>query len=279
MKARCAAALICALALHAQACDAVPQFEINEALLSVGLTDPEPLPAVTIDALIDGTPGSPGASLPIDEEEVQLVAHAIADRPGSILRIWVVATASDEARVVYDATVPARPSGAWHSQADTTFESEVASDIGPALESALAAATDARVSPIASSIDRVLLADAVGTQRVLLILSDGRERHDGRNLECADVSPRSFRASLDRSELLRAGSIAGQRVRIEFAQFEMLALRGRGCRATVRRERAIRATWTEVLTDAGAISVAFRSGYAELNFDMPPTTTHAQEER
>lgn len=247
------------------ACESLDHQAIDSALVSVGLADPAPLHEVTIDVLIDGTPGAAGASLPASVEEVQHAARAIADRPGSLLRVWTLATATDEARVVYETTVPTRSTHAWRSTSDDTFENDVAARVGPALEPELAAAAEARLSPIASSIDRILLTDAVG-DRVIVLVTDGRERAEGRNAECADVSTRSFRASLDRSELLRPASISGA-VRIEFAGFAMLPLRGRGCRATVRRERAIRAMWTEVLTEAGATSVAFRSGHAELGLD------------
>lgn len=269
--------LVCAsLLLAVGGCEAQGA-GLSDALVTLGLSDPEPLPARTIDVLVDATPGAPGGSLPLVVEEAQLAARSIEARPGSRLRIWTLGTATDEAQVRFERMVP-EPSGAFRARAASSFADSVASELGPALEQALADAGEARTSPIAASIERVLLADAIG-DRLLVVIGDGRERAAGLNLECGSVSARRFRASLARREILLEDSLRDRPVRVEFARFELQPLRGRSCRATVARERAIRAAWTELLTDAGAISVAFRSGHAVLDPETEPANTpDAREE-
>ncbi len=249
--------------------------DLSDALVTLGLSDPQPLPARTIDVLVDGTPGSPGGSLPLVVEEAQLAAHAIEERPGSRLRVWTLATATGEAQLRFERTVPERV-GTIRPRSGPSFSNEVAAALGPALEPAIAEAAEARTSPIAASIERVLLADAVG-ERVLVVIGDGRERASGLNLECGSVAIRRFRASLARRGVLLGGSLRDRAVRIEFARFEMRSLRGRSCRATVARERTIREAWTELLTDAGAASVAFRSGHAELDFEPAQSNAPAAQ--
>ena len=251
--------------------------DLDDALITLGLSDPEPLPARTIDVLVDGTPGSPGGSLPLVVEEVQLAARSIEERPGSRLRVWTLATATDEAQVRFDRVVPERPR-TFRASSSSSFADGITPELGPALEPALAEAAEARTSPIAASIERVLLVDAVG-ERVLVILGDGRERGSGLNRECGSISTRRFRASLARRGILLEGSLRDRPVRIEFARFEMRSLRGQSCRATVARERAIREAWAELLMDAGAVSVAFRSGHAELDLRTASSAApSAQEE-
>jgi len=179
--------------------------------------------------------------------------------------MWTLATATNEAQVRFERTVPER-TGSVGRGSQTTFAADIAAELGTELEPALADAAEARTSPIAASIDRVLLADAVG-ERLLIVIGDGRERAAGLNLECGRVWTRRFRSSLDRRGILPEDSLREPFVRIEFARFAMERLRGRSCRATVARERAIREVWTALLTDAGAASVAFRSGHAELDFE------------
>ena len=259
----------------ASGCD-TREVELGDALVTLGLSDPEPLPARTIDVLIDGTPGSPAGSLPLVVEEVNLAALSIEERPGSRLRVWTLATATDEAQLRFERTVPER-SGSFRRAPGPSFADGLASELGTALGPALAEAAEARTSPIATSIERVLLADGTG-QRFVIVLGDGRERAGGLNLECGSVSVRRFRASLERREILPEGSLQARPVRIEFARFGLERLRGRSCRATVARERAIRSVWTELLTDAGARSVNFRSGHAELDLDPDTSAPGAQDE-
>lgn len=244
-----------------QGCDSVQSARTSERLVSLGFAGAEPLPAVAVDLLVDGTPASPGSSLATVVEEARLAADAIHERPGALLRIWTLATASDEARVLFEKAVPERGSS-LRSGSAPDFVEELAAALSVALEPALEQAALARVSPIATSVERVLLADAVGSDRLLIVISDGRERAGGLNLECGDAPARRFRASLDRHE----------------PHFERRRLRAPGCRATTARERAIGAVWTEALADVGAASVAFRTGHVEMVFESASTAPSAPEE-
>ena len=264
--------LLAILLMATSACDVASRDSLDSALVTLGFSDPEPEPPLTVDLVADGSPGSCGGSLATIVDETRFAATALSTRPGSLIRVWALATATDEARIVYEARAP-EASNNWRARsAETgTFVETTVGGVTEALGPVLAGAAEARVSPIASTIDRVLLADSVGAQRFVLLVTDGRERYAGRNLECGHPpTPGRFRAMLGRHDLLRPNSIETT-THVQFVAFEMLRLPGRSCRATVARERAIRAAWTEVIRTAGAASVSFRTGHAEfaINQDVP----------
>ena len=238
----------------------------DSALIAVGLADEQPPPALTVAVDIDATPGSSGAVRANIVETLTEVLDAIAGRPGSRVRLWMLNPVS-ATHLVREIEAPARESGgAVSDDARQEFVARELAESLASLDPLVEAAGAARRSPIAESIARISLADSFGHARHLVVIPDGRERA-ALNLECgAPLPAERFASALRARGLLAPGSLP---LRVHLAHLRLAPLRDRRCTATYERESAVRAAWTTALEAAGA-DVSITTGPPEIEAE-PPT--------
>ena len=217
----------------------------------------------TIDLIDDPSVGSSGTTDHFGEVLDQLLRRTAA-RPGSRLRVWVLARSAESVVNIGERVSPKSTARSERSRAK-----ERERWIKENKESLLAAAQTSlsitiRRSPIAETLARVALANSTTGPRTIIFVSDGREMSDYGSFECRRLpSPSEFAATLRRANVLPPGRLQG--VRVVFA-FMRLAPVGR-CSTTIDRETRIREIWTSALKTAGASSVAIFTGLPDFALD------------
>jgi hypothetical protein len=238
-------------------CNAVsPAADTCEAL---GVCAERAQPAETIDVLCDRSVGSTCTTEAIQRTVDAALEHA-TKRPGSRVRVWLMADAAALTAPIVERAIARAPSGSERSR-----RSHVARELAAAREVLLAAGRQAlegkqpRKSPIAESIAKIALADAGGLPRRLVVITDAREMSPIADFECRRLpSPAAFLATLRGNGLLTANQLDG--FDVEFAFVESAPLLHRGCPVTVAREAQIRDLWLAAIRGAGAASARISSG-------------------
>lgn len=241
---RSAAFVVLAVALTA--CD-------GDTGVMLGLASAPVKPAATFDIVCDAGGGGNCTADTLDRTLVAMLPPAAA-RPGSPVRLWMVGNSLDDTRVVATAEAPllsASRQRAGHTTAQftaTTRESFLAAF--------RAAAPERRSrSPLAMALSRLAFTRAGTRERLVVVLSDGREYSDLGDWECGPVPDvPEFRSMLSRNRLLTSKSLAD--VNVAFV-VGFTALDGNRCPITMPRADQIRTLWISTLTAAGARHVTY----------------------
>lgn len=139
-------------------------------------TGTPPPPPLVIDVLVDASEDSSG-SPETATSVITLAARSVASRPGSVLRVWVLAATVGRTRNVSMATVPA-PSRAGKRFREAARDSFLRDALPALLDPVLAALKEPspRRTPLVQSILLVALADApIHAPRHLVVVTDLRE--------------------------------------------------------------------------------------------------------
>lgn len=241
------------------------------ACVALGACDVPPPRPEALDLLIDRSTGAP--DLPTRRaQSVQVAVQFIAQRPGSLLRVWVLGEDLASTSMIREVSSPPWPrSPRLRAQHIERFVRETAAELGDALARSASAPPPHR-SPIAEGVTKIaVLTDGRGLPRRLVVVTDGRQVSRVGDFECARRLPTSsqFSAALDREQLLAADSLTGMRV--EFAFVEGAPIVGRRCVVNAERELRVRALWVDALQGAGASEVRIVSDAPRLD-DGPRTS-------
>jgi len=213
-----------------------------------GASDKPLLAPIVREVLCDPSAGSTCNEATL-REVLGIALGQAAERPGSVVRLWVQGRDIETTRMVGEArSVKARGSG---RRARVEHESRWTAE---ELRSLMMAAQPSlrmhpRRSPIAEAIGRVALAaPPVKGPRLLIVVTDAFEVSDFGSFECDPLpTPERF-------------------ARVDLGSVD----RGR-CALTLRRAADVRAIWQAALHDAGAAHVEIQSG----SFQAP---TNAEKE-
>ena len=235
-----------------------------------GASDKPLLAPIVREVLCDPSAGSTCNEATL-REVLGIALGQAAERPGSVVRLWVQGRDIETTRMVGEArSVKARGSG---RRARVEHESRWTAE---ELRSLMTAAQPSlrmhpRRSPIAEAIGRVALAaPPVKGPRLLIVVTDAFEVSDFGSFECdALPTPERFARTLARERVLPPGSLRG--ISVIFSHVDLGSVdRGR-CALTLRRAADVRAIWQAALHDAGAAHVEIQSG----SFQAP---TNAEKE-
>lgn len=275
---RAAVVLRLLVALAAAGCDALTNHS-RGACVALGACDvPVPCPEA-VDILIDRSTGAPDIATR-RTQSIRVAAQFIAERPGSLLRVWVLGDDLAHTEIVREVSSPTLPkTRRARVQHLDRFVRETVAEFDAALTRA-SATSPPRRSPIAEGITKITaLADGRGLPRRLIVVTDGREVSSVADFECTRRLPSTshFRVALARGHLLQAGAL--QNVRVEFAHVAGAPIVGRRrCEVNAERELHMRALWLDALHAAGARHVRIESGPPNLDTE-PSSTTERTESR
>lgn len=266
------------VALAVAGCDSLTNHS-HAACVALGACDvPVPSPE-TVDILVDRSTGAPDL-VTRRTQSIRVAAQFIAERPGSLLRVWLLGDDLAHTAIVRELSSPTLPkTRRAREQHLGRFVRETVAEFDDALARASATSSPRR-SPIAEGITKIAaLADSRGMPRRLIVVSDGREVSTVADFECTRRLPSTsrFRAALARAHLLQAGAL--QNVRVEFAYVAGAPIAGRRrCEVNAERELHMRALWLDALQAAGARDVRIESGPPEVE-PAPSTSTERTESR
>lgn len=271
-------ALLAAILLVCVSCDraAIP-LPWNGLCQSVGVCESPPVLPVAIDFVCDHSRGSSC----IRENLVPVLdqaARAVADKPNSLLRLWVIGKDTGETRSLAEQRVPEPRRGSERSR--KAQREHAAAALGAVLQAAaeqIFAEKAARRSPIAEAIAKVALAETGKRPRTIILLTDAREVSQFGDFECRRIpSGQQF------GNLLRANSILNPDTltdtAFEFAFVQSSAIPNRGCAVQLGREIKIRTVWEHVLRAAGASRVRFSQDLPNLDELQAETTKGDQHD-
>lgn len=261
--------LITAAVLHG--CSAA---DARSLLESIGARPAESRPPVDIDALCDRTVGSTCGEHELRTEAV-VVANAIADRPGSEFRLWLV-TDPAATRPVFTLAVPEMAHGSVR-QRRRERERFVTESVDAIVRLAsFEQSVETRRSPIAESLTRIA-GFPTNRERHIVLISDLRERTT-EDFECRRRLPteQAFTRGLAARGLLLPHSLEG--VRVHGAFVEARTLPAARCTTTPLREAEIARLWTSAIRAAGASFISFRPGTATLGPESEVTEASGSEE-
>jgi hypothetical protein len=218
---------------------------------------------VTIDILCDFDGGGTCTADNL-REALDRALPPVADRPGSVLRLWAMGNELADTTLLASATVPApnrRKSAqraAWARFVATTRSLFLG---------AYAASADTRhrrQSPIAESLTRVAWADGA-PERYCLVLTDAREYSEiGGDLECGALpTAAAFTRELQRHHFLASQSLRG--VSVAFCFVTIGTIDGRRCDSTLERADKLRELWIAALHAAGAARVLYSTAVPHLD--------------
>ena len=231
---------------------------VCSALLLTGCKDLEgflkgpPAPApLLVDVLEDGSPDAV-VDLRAAEEDLSVILPVLAQRPGSVLRVWGLPQNPSDLRELGQvrSTKASRPAKRTVVAHERRFVTESMERLVPALSAYFA---DARLtrSPIAESLGRVLLADVPsGARRVVIVASDAAEESDLGRFEAPRPLPtiEAFLARLERAGILLPSSACGTLIVFTHSQ-------PRQGTAALRRYDGIKQLWTAAIARAGGRAV------------------------
>lgn len=236
--------------------------EFPQILATLGLTDPPTPDPEFFQVLVDPSPGSSGNKSNL-ELVLEVILQRVGERPGSELRLWMMAEQVEDT-VLWATTRVSDPPGRGGPQAQAAYRLRWAENE----QELLLHQSDSffprwryRSSPIVESVSKIALAFVPGgrTHR-LILLSDGRPVSPlVGDLECRP--PTDLEAVAERIRqhgLLVPGSLAGVEVRFSF--YGMGPVEQRRCRVSIEHERLLRNFWEKILKDAGATKVLFEVG-------------------
>ncbi|HEY2091326.1 MAG TPA: hypothetical protein VGJ81_05525 [Thermoanaerobaculia bacterium] len=227
-----------------------------------GAADRPPAAPVTEDILCDASSGS-SCNTETLRETVDIALRKAAERPESIVRIWVQGRDIETTRIAAEVR-----SGAPHGtgrRARADYEARWVREASASIDTRTTAALrkSARRSPIAESIGLIALAPAVpGSTREIVAITDAMEVSDFGDFECGPLpKPERFTRLLAKNRVLPERSLKG--VAVTFCHVDLGRIdRGR-CPLSLLRDDQIRALWKAAFTAAGAKSVEIREGGLE----------------
>ncbi len=230
----------------------------------LGASDKPLPPSLTEDVLCDPSAGSTCSEATL-REVLGIALSRAAERPGSVVRLWVQGRDIETTRMVGEArSVKARGSGRRARQEhESRWTAEELRSLMTAAQPGLR--MNLQRSPIAEAIGRVALVTApMKEQRLLIVITDALEVSDFGNFECGALpTPDRFARVVAREGVLPPGSLQG--ISIVFSHVDLGSVdRGR-CALSLRRAADVRAIWQTALRDAGAARVEIQSG----SFQVP----------
>jgi hypothetical protein len=219
---------------------------------AVGLADAPPPPTITIDILCDPSKDSTCTTESLDAT-ITSTLPAIADRPGSELRLFMLGSDLASTRLI--ATVRNTTSASGNANTAKMsrgrFVDASRSAVMTAAQPYLAASPKGG-SPIAEALTTVAMSTVHTDSRVLCVVSDAREVSVvGGDFECDDPlpTPPSFAKALQRHRVLPPGSLAG--VKVFFTYFAIAPMHRHGCVETLERLAQMKDLWTAAVEAAG----------------------------
>lgn len=250
-------------------CDGTPGHGFGDGIAeSIGLADPKPLPPVLVDALCDSSDGASCTAATL-RELIDNILPLIAERPGSILRIWALGDDLSSTTIIATSMNTRRTalSGRAERSAQARFVAEETAYVMKAAMPVFSAARP-RQSPIAECIGRIALAHAApGVLHLYVVLSDGLQFSTalGDDFECGTLPAASAWSSRLATEQVFATGALRNSI-IVFTHVTPVPIARKGCpKASLARFGQVRNLWTTALTAAGARKVVFETGALDIN--------------
>lgn len=265
--------LAAGLALQLAACggDGQPNVFVRGAR-AVGLAEAPPPPAITADIVCDPTKNSTCTEESLDAT-VGSTLDALADRPGSELRIFVLGPDLASTKLAVTVRVEGLKRGNANAARATKarFIDASRAYVAKVMQPYLAAPAKGG-SPIAEGLTAVAMTEARTEERVICLISDGRQVSAiGGDMECDDplATPKGFVKALQRERVLPPNSLAG--IRVFFTCMTVTPTERKGCAETLERRALMRDLWTEAIDAAGG-QAAFKTGTID-GPELLPTMT------
>jgi hypothetical protein len=252
------------------ACDG-PRNTFGDGIIeSIGLADPQPLPAIVIDGLCDSSEGAPCSAATL-REFIDNVMPIIAERPGSVIRIWSLGSNLISTTLVATSTNTRRRLRSERAEraAEGRFVAEETADLMKKSAS-IFGADPARRSPIAEGFGRIALVHrSGGAQHLIVAISDALEFSSFGNWECGELpAATQWVSRLAEERVLTSGALRNNIV--AFAHAAPVMASRKGCPAmTLARDAQVRDLWTSALKAAGASKVVFETGAVDINDYIP----------
>jgi len=237
---------------------------------SVGLADTPPPPTLGLDLVCGPSKDSTCTTESLDATLVKTLP-LIADRPGSVLRLFMVGPDLASTKMLLPIVENNLPTSGNANTAKTAKARFI-----DASRTALMAAAQPYLagnmkggSPIAEALTTVAMAAVHTDSRAICVISDGRQVSaiGGMDFECDDPlpTPQTFAKTLQKARVLSPGILAGVTVSFTYLTITPIHRKERGCVETLARLAQIRELWTAAIEAAG--------GTAEFNTTtIDPTT-------
>lgn len=235
--------------------------DVKAACVGAGICDAPAAAKITIDVICDSSLGSTCTKETI-AETLEVTLAALAERPGSTLRLWAMSGTVDGVVTLGNVTSPdATPAARARKRELEAFVKAAKSRL--MLNADAAFARPAAQSPIADTLARVLMASASDERRSIVLISDAREFQSGRNdFECGPLPPPGeFAKRLVRDRVLGADAMNG--IGVAFTHVGVPAVDRRRCVATIQRARDVQSIWETVVTSTGGVVLRYTDGSVE----------------
>jgi hypothetical protein len=222
---------------------------------SVGLADQPPPPSLTLDVVCDPSKDSTCTTESLDAT-LASVLPVIAERPGSVLRVFMVGPdlASTKMLPTVENNLPTSGNANTAKTAKARFIDASRTALMAAAQPYLAGNTKGG-SPIAEALTTVAMAAVHTDSRAICVITDGREVSaiGGMDFECDDPlpTPQTFAKTLQKARVLPPGSLAGVTVSFTYLTITPIHRKERGCVETLARLAQIRELWTAAIEAAG----------------------------
>ncbi len=235
--------------------------DVKAACVGAGICDQPPAAKITIDVICDSSLGSTCTKQTI-AETLDVTLSALAERPGSTLRLWAMSGTVDGVVTLGNVTSPeAAPAARARKREQDAFVKAAKTRL--LLNADAAFVRPAGQSPIADTIARTLMASASDERRSIVLISDAREFQSGRyDFECGPLpAPGEFAKRLVRDRVLTGDAMKG--VGMAFTYVGVPAVDRRRCAATIQRARDIQNIWETVVTSSGGVVLRYTDGPIE----------------
>lgn len=225
------------------------------ACRAVGICDQAPPSPIVVDIVCDASRGSSCTAETV-RRSLDVVLLHIAQRPGSLVRLWALGTeVSDTALVGEQASTASARRG---SKARKVYEERFVATAREYLEKSVEPFLNSprkNRSPIAEGLSRVAIAGAPpGLGRIVVLISDLREVSGFGDFECGRLpSPSELVSRFQRVQVLARGSLDG--VCMFFTFVGVTPVDGNRCAMTLDRARRVEALWRAAAVAAGAAQV------------------------
>lgn len=229
------------------------------AAVSTGLADPPLLPAEAVDLVCDLSQHTPCTTARV-RDLLEVILPPLADRPRSVVRLWVVGADVGRVQLLAEIRVPAAPRRKKRKKVATSEWARETEQLFLKLLEPYTAQEPVRRSPLFEAITKIALAEIPGVaSRKTYMISDGLAYCGYANFESAEIPTAAELAPvLHRDRVLTPGVLRDTRVAFVFCDVSRLPS-GRG-RSSVARMVAITDCWDRLLREAGASDVSFSAG-------------------
>lgn len=257
------AATLRALALVGAGCGAGQAGDrLSGVCRSFGICDePKPKP-IELAVICDSTTGSTCTPETL-RANLDLLLPWITGRPSSNAELWFLGLE------VSDTVLVATESFKEELKSGRARKSQITRLVETARSTLLTAGKpyftgEIRRSPLAESLTKVALSRArPDSQRVIVAITDAREYSGLYDFECGILpDQKKFVRTMALNHLFPAGSLAQTRVFFSFVNLNRVE--NNRCPATVARAAQIEELWTSAIRGAGADSVQFDTGVAQV---------------